>query len=55
MKLYVVTARKLLSNLFIVAALVAVIGLNFNQTKSVFKNESSCRFTMCRERIRCAQ
>ena len=41
MKLYVVTARKLLSNLFIVAALVAVIGLNFNQTKSVFKNEAS--------------
>ncbi len=41
MKLYVVTAKKLLGNLLVAAALLTVVGLNYTQTKSVFKNEAS--------------
>ena len=40
MKLYVITAKKLIGNLFIVAALIAVISINYSQTKSVFQNEA---------------
>lgn len=41
MKLYVVTAKKLLSSVLVFAALLAAICLNYNQAKSVFNNESS--------------
>jgi len=41
MKLYVITAKKLIVNFAIVLALVTAIGLNFSKTASVFKNESS--------------
>lgn len=41
MKLYVITAKKLIVNFAIVFALFAAIGLNYSQTASVFKNEAS--------------
>lgn len=41
MKLYVITAKKLLGNVLIAAALIAVIGFNYGQTKTVFNGEAS--------------
>lgn len=41
MKLYVITAKKLLGNVLIAAALMAVIGFNYSQTKTVFNDEAS--------------
>lgn len=41
MKLYVITAKKLIVNLAIVIALFTAVGLNYNQTKAVFQNEAS--------------
>lgn len=41
MKLYVITAKKLLGNVLIAAALTAVIGFNYGQTKTVFNGEAS--------------
>lgn len=40
MKLYVITAKKLLGNAIIAAALIAVIGFNYGQTKEVFTSEA---------------
>ncbi len=41
MKLYVVTAKKLIGNTLLIIALAVAIGLNYNQSKSVFNNETS--------------
>lgn len=41
MKLYVITAKKLIANFVIVFVLFAAISLNYSQSASVFKNEAS--------------
>jgi len=41
MKLYVITAKKLIVNTLLVVAIFTAIGLNLNQSTSVFKNEAS--------------
>ena len=41
MKLYVITAKKLIANIAIVLGIFTAIGLNFTKTEAVFKNEAT--------------